>query len=82
MWRFSQPKNGPTVEMRLPIHLVGNLRQKSRSRCSRHWCFYFVPLRKCEYVSRSDDIAPDLVIIVLRTCVMYCTVAIDGTVVV
>lgn len=78
MWRFSQPKNGPTVEMRLPIR---NLRQKSRSRCSQ-WCFYFVPLRKFEYVSRSDEIAPDVVIIVLRTCVMYCTVAIDGIVVV
>ena len=82
MWRFSQPKNGPAVEMRLPIRLVCNLRQKSRSRCTRQWWIYFVPLRKCECVSRSEDIAPDLVIIVLRTCVMYCTVAIDGTVVV
>lgn len=82
MWRFRQPKNGPTVEMRLPLRLVGNLRRKSRSRCSRQRCLYFVPLRKCEYVSRSEYIAPDLVIIVLRSCVMYCTVAIDGAVVV
>jgi hypothetical protein len=26
VWRFSQPKSGPTFEMRLPVRLVGSLK--------------------------------------------------------